>query len=78
MRRILVVTTSYHMRRLHLSLQTYMPDWIDYTLCTAEDVNTAKDNWFKTGIGRERVKAECAKLINYVQIGALQDMHIDI
>ncbi|WP_455661322.1 YdcF family protein [Pradoshia sp.] len=78
MHRILVVTTSYHMRRLHLSLQTYMPDWIEYTLCPAEDVYTAKDNWFMTDIGRKRVHAECAKLIKYVQMGALRDMEIDI
>ena len=78
MRRMLVVTTSYHMRRLHLSLQTYMPEWIDYTLCTAEDVHTAKDNWFMTDIGRKRVHTECVKLIKYVQMGALQDMKIDI
>ena len=78
MRRILVVTTSYHMRRLHLSMQTYMPDWIDYSLCPAEDIHTAKDNWFKTDIGKARVQAECSKLIKYVQIGALRDMYIDI
>lgn len=26
MKRLLVVTTSYHMRRLYLTLKTYMPD----------------------------------------------------
>lgn len=78
MRRILVVTTPYHMRRLHLSLLTYMPDWIEYTLCTAKDGYTAKDNWFMTDIGRKRVHTECVKLIKYVQMGALRDMKIDI
>lgn len=77
-RRILVVTTSYHMRRLHLSLQTYMPDWIEYSLCLAEDDNTVKDNWFLTELGRKRVQAECSKLIKYVQMGSLKDMSIEM
>src|SRR5690625_4087664 len=37
MKRILVVTASYHMRRLHLTLKTYMPDWIEFTLCRSEE-----------------------------------------
>ncbi|WP_064094223.1 YdcF family protein [Rossellomorea aquimaris] len=75
-KRILVVTTSYHMRRVHLTLRTYMPDWIHFTLCPAEDQNTREDNWFLTEIGRKRVKDECAKVIKYVQEGALLDQNI--
>ena len=77
-KRILVVTTSYHMRRLHLTLKTYMPDWIQFTLCPAEDENTREDNWFHTEIGRNRVKDESAKVIKYVRQGALLDEKINI
>ncbi|MBW3112300.1 YdcF family protein [Bacillus sp. MCCB 382] len=77
--RLLVVTTSYHMRRLHLTLQTYMPEWISFTLCPAEDDNTNVDNWFQSEIGIKRVRNESAKLIRYVSQGALrdEDIHID-
>ena len=75
--RLLVVTTSYHMRRLHLTLQTYMPDWIDFTLCPAEDAYTRKDNWHLSEIGRLRVETESAKLIEYVKQGALKDLEMD-
>ncbi|MCP3742029.1 YdcF family protein [Rossellomorea sp. BNER] len=76
--RLLVVTTSYHMRRLHLTLKTYMPDWINFTLCPAEDNNTGENNWFLSEIGRKRVKDESAKVIKYIQQGALCDEKINI
>ncbi|MCT2536343.1 YdcF family protein [Aquibacillus koreensis] len=76
--RILVVTNSYHMRRLHLTLKTYMPDWINFTLCCAEDNNTRKENWFKSELGIKRVKAESTKLIRYVKQGALRDEDVNI
>ena len=33
-KRIIVVTTNFHMRRFHLTLKTFMPEWIEYSLCT--------------------------------------------
>jgi uncharacterized SAM-binding protein YcdF (DUF218 family) len=76
--RLLVVTTSYHMKRLHLTLKTYMPDWINFTLCPAEDNNTGENNWFLSEIGRKRVKDEAAKVIKYIKQGALCDEKINI
>jgi len=76
--RLLIVSTSYHMRRLHLTLKTYMPNWIKYTLCPAEDNNTGKDNWFLSEIGRKRVQDEAAKVIKYVKQGALLDEKVNI
>ncbi|MCA1060487.1 YdcF family protein [Rossellomorea aquimaris] len=72
-RRLLVVTSSYHMRRLHLTLKTYMPEWISFTLCPAEDDNTREDNWFLSETGIKRVKKESGSLIRYVKQGALKD-----
>ena len=74
--RLLVVTTSYHMRRLHLTLKTYMPTWIKFTLCPAEDPITRKENWFMSERGRKRVQRESQKVINYVKQGALIDEKI--
>lgn len=76
--RLLVVTTSYHMRRLHLTLKTYMPSWIKFTLCPANDGITRKDNWFLSDSGRERVQTESLKIINYVKKGALNDVKLKI
>lgn len=75
-KRLLVVTNAYHMRRLHLTLKTYMPDWIKFTLCPAEDDSTRQDNWFLSEKGRQRIKEESAKVIKYVKLGALRDEYI--
>ncbi|MEI2664233.1 YdcF family protein [Rossellomorea sp. LJF3] len=77
-RRLLVVTTSYHMRRLHLTLKTYMPDWISFTLCPVDDDNTNEDNWYLSETGIKRVTGETGKLIRYVKQGALKDEEVDI
>ncbi|WP_174613025.1 YdcF family protein [Virgibacillus ihumii] len=74
--RLLIVTSSYHMRRLHLTLKTYMPEWINYSLCPVNDKWTRKDNWYNSSFGKQRVKTECGKLIHYVNLGALEDEEI--
>ncbi|WP_053368072.1 YdcF family protein [Bacillus sp. FJAT-27245] len=76
--RLLVVTTYYHMRRLHLTLKTYMPPWIRYSLCAVNDNNTKEDNWFLSDIGRKRVETEAQKLIYYVKLGVLVDEDVEL
>lgn len=71
--RILVVTTNFHIRRTYLTLKTYMPSWIKYSFCPAEDTNTRKNNWFLNESGRKRATEEAKKIIKYVQRGALVD-----
>lgn len=77
-KRLLIVTSSYHMKRLYLTLKTYMPDWIQFTLCPADDLAMSKENWFSTEISRQRVLTEARKLVTYVKQGALRDIEIDI
>lgn len=76
--RLIVVSAPYHMKRLHLTLKTYMPDWIQITFCPANDGMTGKDNWFLSENGRKRVQTEAAKIIHYIKQGALVDEHISI
>lgn len=71
--RLLIVTSNYHMRRTYLTLKTYMPSWIEYSFCPAENQSTKKDNWFLSKKGRERVTEEARKIIKYVRCGALID-----
>lgn len=72
-RRLLVVTSAYHVRRAHLTLKTYMPRWVQYTLCPVDDQTTKPDNWWLTPEGAKRVEAESRKLITYVRIGSIED-----
>ena len=75
-KRLLVVTTAFHMRRLHLTLKTYMPSWIQFSLCAVDDQTTREYNWFEYPYGRKRVEMESFKLINYVKQGILVDVEI--
>ncbi|WP_062109282.1 YdcF family protein [Bacillus niameyensis] len=71
--RLLIVTSNYHMRRTFLTLKTYMPSWIEYSFCPAENQSTKKDNWFLSEKGRARATEEAKKIIKYVRWGALMD-----
>lgn len=77
-KRIIVVTTNFHMRRFHLTLKTFMPEWIEYSLCTVNDQTTREDNWFNYPYGRKRVEMESGKLINYVKQGVIIDDKVEI
>jgi uncharacterized SAM-binding protein YcdF (DUF218 family) len=76
--RLIVVTASIHMRRMHLSLKTFMPPWISFSLCAVDDKTTNKDNWFNNPYGRKRVEMEANKLINYVKLGYIMDENVEI
>ncbi len=75
-RRILIVTTTFHMRRAHLTFKTYMPNWISFSLCPVNDLTTRADNWWLHENGTRRVRDECKTLIGYVRSGYLIDQDI--
>lgn len=77
-KRIIVVTTNFHMRRFHLTLKTFMPEWIEYSLCTVNDQTTREDNWFNYPYGRKRVEMESGKLINYFKQGVIIDDKVEM
>ncbi|MCU6797306.1 MULTISPECIES: YdcF family protein [Paenibacillus] len=72
-KRLLVVTTNYHMRRCLLTLQTYMPDWIEYTICSVDDKVTRADNWWLHETGTKRVRQEINSLVKYIRQGQIRD-----
>lgn len=75
-RRVLLVTTTYHMRR-SLSIARYLfPEHIVIVPCPANDTNTKRDNWMNTSVGIERAKSEAMKIIRYVNNGVIPDFEI--
>lgn len=77
LKRILIVTTHYHMRRCWLTLTTHMPAHIEYTFCPANDLTTRQDNWWNNEEGIERVLPEVRALIGYARQGIISDYEID-
>lgn len=76
LRRLLIVTTTFHMKRTYLTLKTYMPKWIEFSLCPVDDRTTREDNWWLHQSGANRVRNECRKIIEYVRDGYLLDDHV--
>lgn len=78
MRRLIIVTAAIHMRRMHLLLETYMPDWIEYSLSAVDDRTTKEENWFNNPYRRDRVDRETQKLIDYARHGIIIDEKIEL
>lgn len=75
-RKVLLVTTAYHMRR-SLAIARYLfPAHIAILPCPANDNNTRRDNWMDTPVGIERAKGEAMKLVRYVTGGMIPDFEI--
>lgn len=75
-KKILLVTTTYHMRR-SLAIARYLfPEHIKVIPCTADDNNTRRENWMETEEGRKRATGEVIKIINCVNNGLFPDFEI--
>ena len=75
-KKVLLVTTTYHMRR-SLALARYLfPDHIQVIPCPADDNNTRRENWMISEEGRNRAESEVVKIINCVNNGLFPDFDI--
>lgn len=75
-KKVLLVTTTYHMRR-SLAIARYLfPIHIDIVPCPADDNNTKRNNWMNTPEGFERAKGEAMNIIRCVKNGVIPDFEI--
>ena len=75
-RRVLLVTTAYHMRRSLAIARHLFPAHITVIPCPANDNNTRRENWMHSLAGTARVKGEAMKIVSYVLDGMLPDFEI--
>lgn len=75
-RRVLLVTTAYHMRRSLAIARYLLPERITVIPCPANDTNTRRDNWMNTPVGVERAKSEAMKIVSSVINGIIPDFEI--
>lgn len=75
---LLVVSIPWHMRRCLLTLQTYMPAWIEYSWVPAPYRDHARDNWWRSSDVSDYVTEECEKLVQYAREGQLRDVEIEL
>lgn len=75
-RKVLLVTTTYHMRR-SLAIARYLfPKHIEIIPCPAPDENTNRNNWMNTPKGIERAKGESLNIVRCVKNGVIPDFEI--
>ena len=74
--RVVLVTTSYHMRRSLCIAQYLFPNHIKVIPCPADDTNTRRDNWMNNDKGRNRVLNEMEKIIGSVKDGLFPDFEV--
>ncbi len=73
---VILVTTSYHMRRSLGLARMLFPKWIRIIPCPSEDHNTRRDNWWKTEVAAKRVHNEIDLMIQYIKKGIMEDFEI--
>ena len=75
-KKVLLVTTTYHMRR-SLAIASYLfPIHIDVVPCPANDNNTNRYNWMNSSEGIERAKGEALNIVRCVKNGVIPDFEI--
>ena len=75
-RRVLLITTAYHMRR-SLAIARYLfPAHIDVVPCPANDTNTKRENWMNTPEGIARAKGEAMNIVRCIANGVIPDFEI--
>lgn len=75
-KRVLLVTTCYHMRR-SLALAKYLfPKHIEVLPCPAQDQHTRRENWRESPEGRKRAVDEVLNILNCVENGLFPDFEI--
>ena len=75
-RKVILVTTAYHMRRSLAIARYFFPAHIAIVPCPANDTTTRRDNWMNTPVGIERAKSEAMKIVRYVNNGVIPDFEI--
>ena len=73
---VLLVTTTYHMRRSLAIARYFFPDHIMVIPCPANDTNTRRTNWMNTPEGIARAKNEAMNIVKYVRNNIIPDFEI--
>ena len=65
--RLIIVTSPFHVQRLSLTLERYMPEWIKYSYCYDENSPVSKNNWTNNEESRNRVEYEAQGIVFYAK-----------
>ena len=77
-KRLLVVSSPFHIQRLSLTISRYMPKWIDYSYCYDENSPVSKKNWLNNPDSKKRVEYEAKGIIYYAKNRYIDDKDINL
>lgn len=77
-KRLIVVTSPFHMQRVILTTSKYLPKWIKCSYCYPLENEFSKDNWPNSERGIRLVTHEAKRLIYYSKYNYIDDKEIDI
>ncbi|MDP4552102.1 YdcF family protein [Alkalihalobacillus macyae] len=78
MKRLLIVSSPFHMKRCLLTLRTYMPDWITYTFCSDDRKVGQRGNWWTDSTEKARVMKEVHSISKYAGLGIIKDVDVPL
>ncbi len=74
-KKIILVTTAYHMRRAMCMAKKLMPEY-DFIPCPVQKGSATKENWYKTDKGRQTALDEWRKFGYYIRVGLIDDEEV--
>ena len=77
-KRLIVVSSPFHIQRLSLTLSRYMPKWIEYSYCYDENSSVSKNNWENNPESKKRVEYEAKGIIFYAKNKYIDDKDIKL
>lgn len=73
-KKILVVTKHYHVRRAMMTLKKHFPDSVRLIPAPYDILGFSRDNWQDTVSGKEKVMSEWGKIKEYLAKGDIEEL----
>jgi uncharacterized SAM-binding protein YcdF (DUF218 family) len=73
-KKILVVTKHYHIRRAMMTLKKHFPESVQLLPAPYDMLGFDKDNWYETDSGQEKVMGEWRKIKEYLAKGDIEEL----
>jgi uncharacterized SAM-binding protein YcdF (DUF218 family) len=73
-KKILVVTKHYHIRRAMMTLKKHFPDSVRLIPTPYDILGFSRDNWQDTASGKEKVMSEWGKIKEYLAKGDIEEL----
>lgn len=77
-KRLVIVSSPFHIQRLSLTLSRYMPKWIEYSYCYDDNSPVSMNNWKNNPESKKRVEYEAKGIIYYAKNKYIDDKDIKL